>query len=401
MKEILLNRLYVGKFLNENIGHEVINLFKADDDKNYVYINHTGKLGAGHNEIENILLVQGINYKTLEIIAKAKVVQSVWDMPDEERIKKQRQVTYDGVTLKEIFNQGDDYPYISYEVENVFYPTQKTYITIDENFNQSTGYIVLLPNSNNAIKKLAGQSLHFFFAEKGDKSEVYKVVDNLINDESKWKTENRTQKISVNEYKENMKNNELEVDDFNFLKLIKKVDDELSYSNMFQYFLSKDKKLFEKFMSEILKVETQGDYSIGREVKNIDLLIEDENNIIVIENKIKSGINGIRHDIYSDKIQSQLAEYYEYAKEKAKEKDKKVKCFIFSPDYNKLDLQDYNQSENYIIINYSKLFEFFYKNKINDKYYNDFLSALKIHTFKSNYEIMLENFITQIINASK
>lgn len=69
MKEILFNRMYKGEYAKE--GHEVINLFKADDDKNYVYINRTGKLGAGHNEIENILLVQGINYKTLEIIAKA------------------------------------------------------------------------------------------------------------------------------------------------------------------------------------------------------------------------------------------------------------------------------------------------------------------------------------------
>lgn len=400
MKEILLNRLYVGKFLNENIGHEVINLFKADDDKNYVYINHTGKLGAGHNEIENILLVQGINYKTLKIIAKAKVVQSVWNMPDEKRIKKQGQVRYGDVTLKEIFNQGDDYPYISYEVENVFYPTQKTYITIDENFKQSNGNIVLLSNSNNAIKKLAGQSLHFFFAENGGKSEAYKAVDDLINDESKWETENRTQKILVKEYQN--KKSKLEVDDFNFLKLIRKEYDELSYSNMFQYFLNKDKDLFKKFMSEILEVETQGDYSIGREVKNIDLLIEDENNIIVIENKIKSGINGIRHDIYSDGIQSQLEKYYNYAEENAK--GRTVKCFIFSPDYNQLDLQGYDKSKNYKIIKYSKLFEFFdknNKNKIDDKYYNDFLSALKMHSFESNYEIMLENFITQIINASK
>lgn len=397
MKEILFNRMYKGEYAKE--GHEVINLFKADDDKNYVYINRTGKLGAGHNEIENILLVQGINYKTLEIIAKAKVVQSVWNMPDEKRIKKQGQVRYGDVTLKEIFNQGDDYPYISYEVENVFYPTQKTYITIDENFKQSNGYVVLLPNSNDTIKKLAGQFLHFFFAENGGKSEAYKAVDDLINDESKWETENRTQKILVKEYQN--KKSKLEVDDFNFLKLIRKEYDELSYSNMFQYFLSKDKELFKKFMSEILKVETQGDYSIDREVENIDLLIKDENNIIVIENKIKSGINGIRHDIYSDKIQSQLAEYFKYAKSIAEKENLKIKCFIFSPDYNQLDLKDYKDSKEYKIINYSELFEFFYKNKIDDKYYDDFLSALKIHTFKSNYEIMLERFITQIKNATK
>ena len=28
--KILINRMYAGKFLNNNIGHEVINLFKTD-----------------------------------------------------------------------------------------------------------------------------------------------------------------------------------------------------------------------------------------------------------------------------------------------------------------------------------------------------------------------------------
>ena len=193
MKEILFNRMYAGKFATE--GHEVINLFKADDGKNYVYINHTGRLGSGHDEIENILLVQGVTTKTLEIIAKAKVVQSVWNMPDEERLKKQGQVTYGGVALKEIFNEDSDYPYISFEVEKVIYPKEKTYITIDKDFNKSNGYIVWLPNENNAIQKLAGQSLHSFFPEIGNKSEAYNILYDLINDESKWEKENRTEMI--------------------------------------------------------------------------------------------------------------------------------------------------------------------------------------------------------------
>ena len=39
-KEILINQMYAGGFLEvgNNIGHEVINLFKADDGKNYVYV---------------------------------------------------------------------------------------------------------------------------------------------------------------------------------------------------------------------------------------------------------------------------------------------------------------------------------------------------------------------------
>lgn len=399
MKEILLNRMYVGEWLIKNIGHEVINLFKADNDKNYIYVTKSGTLDKKHKEIETVLLVQGVSANTVEIIAKAEVVESIWNMPDEERIKKQNEIKYGGVSLNEILPDIK----VTFEVKNVLYPEKKTYITIDKKFKPANANeeIIELPNSQNAIKRLSGQSLRLFFPEpeNGDKSEAYKILDNLINDKDKWETENRTQKISVQEYQEKSKN--LEVNDFNFLKLIKKENDELSYSNMFQYFLSKDKELFKKFMSEILKVETQGDYSIDREVENIDLLIKDENNIIVIENKIKSGINGIRHDIYSDKIQSQLAEYFKYAKSIAEKENLKIKCFIFSPDYNQLDLKDYKDSKEYKIINYSELFEFFYKNKIDDKYYDDFLSALKIHTFKSNYEIMLERFITQIKNATK
>lgn len=45
-KEILINQMYAGGFLEvgNNIGHEVINLFKADDGKNYVYVTPSGKV---------------------------------------------------------------------------------------------------------------------------------------------------------------------------------------------------------------------------------------------------------------------------------------------------------------------------------------------------------------------
>lgn len=45
-KEILINQMYAGGFLEvgNNIGHEAINLFKADDGKNYVYVTPSGKV---------------------------------------------------------------------------------------------------------------------------------------------------------------------------------------------------------------------------------------------------------------------------------------------------------------------------------------------------------------------
>ena len=42
---IILNRMYVGDYLGDNIGHEVINLMKPDKGKyNYVYLNARGDL---------------------------------------------------------------------------------------------------------------------------------------------------------------------------------------------------------------------------------------------------------------------------------------------------------------------------------------------------------------------
>ena len=39
---------------------------------------------------------------------------------------------------------------------------------------------------------------------------------------------------------------------------------------------------------------------------------ETKNNVIVIENKFKSGINGIKYDIYGEEVGSQLLDYYKY-----------------------------------------------------------------------------------------
>ena len=83
---------------------------------------------------------------------------------------------------------------------------------------------------------------------------------------------------------------------------------------MFAYFFDINREAFSRFAREVLHIEVQTDFTIEREKRNIDLLISDKNNAVVIENKIKSSINGIddRHDIYSDQVQSQLKKYYQF-----------------------------------------------------------------------------------------
>lgn len=35
---IIIERMYAGKYIDDNIGHEIINTFKTDNDENYIYI---------------------------------------------------------------------------------------------------------------------------------------------------------------------------------------------------------------------------------------------------------------------------------------------------------------------------------------------------------------------------
>lgn len=164
-------------------------------------------------------------------------------------------------------------------------------------------------------------------------------------------------------------------------------------------------EVFATFCKEILGIESiDKNYTIERETQdNIDLLIRDSKNVIVIENKIKSGINGIRHDVYSDEIQSQLCKYHDFATAIAK--GRAVSCFIFSPDYNYLDIANHKANQYYKVIKYSELYNFFIKQDVTvfDKYFDDFRKALYKHTLMVDSELfeeMRRRFATRILKVN-
>lgn len=171
---------------------------------------------------------------------------------------------------------------------------------------------------------------------------------------------------------------------------------------MFAYFFDQNRSVFIDFTKNVLKIPSfSSNFRIVRESNdNVDLWIEDDNSIIIIENKIKSKINGERHEIYSEKVQSQLNKYYCYAKEQYP--NKIVYCYIFTPNYNPINLQKYKAGEYYKIINYSDIYKFYMKyagKMLHTSYFSEFLDAIHIHAStldNSNYEIMKNRFIQKI-----
>lgn len=57
---IVLNRMFTGDYLEDNIGHEVINLFKSDNGKFYLYLN---ALGSFHSDWKGRIKHYTLPYK--------------------------------------------------------------------------------------------------------------------------------------------------------------------------------------------------------------------------------------------------------------------------------------------------------------------------------------------------
>lgn len=236
---------------------------------------------------------------------------------------------------------------------------------------------------------------------------IKKIIDN----------ENNAQKLKLDEFEKGFEPS--------FLTRIKKEYDELSYSNLFAYFFSispsisswffKNLKIDKKnlnldvagsIIDKIVNISKDewsalGGESVSREERNIDIIIKAKEHLVVIENKIKSALNGHDdEDINGERCKDQLIRYYKYIESNYNQKNKIF--LIFAPDYNPIDKEnlgtfildnnEISMSKIWKIVRYSEVLECFSKYDYekdknfspHDKMlYAEFLKALKVHTVES------------------
>ena len=273
--------------------------------------------------------------------------------------------------------------------------------------------------------KLRNQSCLYYLSQK-DFNEIINESENGYNNVDNWVD---TTKLQESTYKN---------DEETFIDIIRKPYDELVFSNMIAYYFENDKELFQKFckylksdkgsdkksdetiinnvaIKKLDKLTINETYEISREYKvdkgRIDILIRTDDSLFIIENKIKSDINGKQYDPYTGEYSDQLINYYKYfnpdEKNEFDEDFKNIKhqyYFIFTPNYNKIDKEKIkkiinpskeknNESCNiidlYSIITYKDLYNFFSKEKNKPKqvisvkqkiYFEDFISSLEQHS---------------------
>lgn len=393
--------MYAGSYLDENIGHEVINLFKDDNGSNYIYINHDGRINKESNDsVKAILLVKHIEPGVLEVIAKAENLQQVYykknnrqeEINNQIEYIKENQITFGDVLLSDIYDNGYNEILITFKTDKLRTVKKPVFIIEDESKQYKYKNHYFLPE-----KHFSTQSLKMYYS-KNEFPQDYNVFNKLLNDSEVWEDEDTTEKIDLDEIY-TYESHE------GFLSVIKKETDELVFSNLFSYIFNNKKDVFKDFVKEVLEVDNfTTDYKIYREKDRNDLLIENGDSVIIIENKIESGINGVKSKS-SGKIESQLSKYVKIAHDKYN--DKELYFYLFAPDYNIINLDIYENGDKYTTVNYSQIYDFYFKNAgkmLNVKYFKEFLDALYIHkmtTDNSNFENMKKLFLNNIHKLKK
>jgi hypothetical protein len=449
---ILINNVFVGDYGMDknNLPHEVINFYRADSGNFYVYITPWGtvKKDINSENLKGIIFVRSVGNGLVEILGKADgkinvLVEGLNTAKDDEQmssiiknIPQQlkdviNKVTYGGCTIRDLYSENliDKELFVSCEVERICLPKETYYLTNDPQ-KQKTDIrknIILLSETENGQtkgKKLNNQSMKAYFTEKeddkskqNDTGNQYAKLNELLQMDI-WEEPEKTPKYNPASI----------VNDNNFFKVTRQQDNEVMFSNMLFYYLSNYKTILSKFIREVLKLNYNESekYEVFREKNRMDLRIQSGNEFIILENKIHSGINGIKtkskskdqngevdedttneqqetdkdmeydpnKGCYVDKsskgIISQLSNYYNIALQAMNNDKTKVHCFILHPEYSQFNLDDYYCGDEYEKISYKKLHKFFSdilnEGVLDDKYLSDYVNALRKHTENTDNE---------------
>lgn len=428
---IVINRMYVGGYLESNLGHEIINLFQADNGQHYLYLNSSGSFAREHQDIGYMLMVKYAGKDTFEVIGLAKDLEIApgADSPRPRDIKQldntiaseqqeyifgqpEGGIKYGGVSILDIFNDAEQQSvFITYKANKVFVPKgeMRIFLKYQKDAHNVFGEketVIAIRQHN--LPKTSLKSYIYPAHKDSDSSDYENIVTHLINNESLW-TSDRDWKIKPGS---SIKDKEVSL-----FEICQIQDDENRFSNALAYFMSQPEyrnlwiDFFKKFGVELgrnFRIEREASAKIedkgkGNPLPNggrIDLLITDDRNIVVVENKIKSDINTVEQD--SKDGTTQLDRYVNYINWRISEENdgRKGHFFILCPDYNQPELKD--SEKIYKIITYGDLYRFLCERAEigNDSNFKAFKNAMQRHTYSTHngylYNEMLEKFERRI-----
>lgn len=432
---IVINRMYVGGYLESNLGHEIINLFQADNGHHYLYLNSSGSFAGKHRDVDSMLMVRYVGNDSFEVIGLARGLETIpgADKPSLRDIKQLNEeisceqqkyilsqseggINYGGVSILDIFNDAEQQSvFITFRANEVYVPKgdMRIFLKYQKNAKNKFGpkETIIAVKQHNLPKTSLKSYIYQNIAHEriSEISDYDNIMINLIENSDLWTTK-REWKIQAGQMIR-----EREISLFDICKI---QNDENCFSNALAYFMTRQeyRSLWIDFF-KLYDIELGEDYKIEREVSakiedkekqhsllpdggRIDLLISDAENILVIENKIKSPINSVEQDLKNGT--TQLDRYVNYINWKITKEDmgRIGHFFILCPDYNRPELK--SNEHIYRIITYSELYSFLSDNPQveRDSNFKAFRDAMQRHTYSTPngylYNEMLEKFERRI-----
>lgn len=327
-EDIVLNRMYTGSYLSSNLGHEVINMFQADNGKHYLYLNSKGNFSNAGTSVGTMLLVRGIGDKRVEVVGLAKNLKPVdsarCKLPrdlgrvDEDVQTKQlaymKEITYGGAAIEDIFgDEGQQSVFISYETDanNFYLPQRRIIINFKDKQDAKNQEAKNSENIYLTELSFASTSLHQYVSKDSNKQD-WKVLHDICKNKTLWKKGIKKVEVPDN----------LSEQQDSLFDICRIQDDENKFSNALSYFIEKYPGIWIKFFEtkgiKLLKIDSVAREEDAKVDKpdwkdktggRIDLLIRSENYYIILENKIDSNV------IKDEKTgKTQLERYYNYVK---------------------------------------------------------------------------------------
>ncbi len=339
-----------------------------------------------------IIFIRSVGNGVVKIIGKAEIeeqiclnaIKKVGEGIDDNQKKyiDDNNITYGNCKVYELGSWSNYF--VTFKAKRIYKAKENIYLATTENKIIPQNIYILKETTriNNQSQKL--------YIEEG--SDSYRTLLKVVETNYLWET-NTISKVDTSK-KDNIYKS--------FLSIIKKEYDELVNSNLLAHFLETDKEFWSDFATKVLKIDDEcvinGTPKITREsISNIDLFIEVKQFVIVIENKIKSGINGKGENGYS-----QLEKYIDETKKHPflENLERTFKFYLLRPNYNNEDYKEFDKNEEYKVIKYSEIHEIIKdRESESDFYFNEFKRVVKKHSAEYDnelFEIMDKRFIEQI-----
>ncbi len=370
---VILNKSFIGEWLNKeenNIAHEIINFFKADDGNVYIYNAPYGENVADSEnlDIKYVYLttskpnsVYFLEYcieieKSLHHISISRAEQS--DNRDKrivrEKIKQgllqieqnlgknHKAVTYDRTPVENLFEDTIDVLPFTYLAKKIYkakmpIPVDEKAEGMDYNFARNFGYVLEDEETNTyklLINKGPGKSPNDWEAIELDK---FKAIDPL-------KSKNKKILDSINQ---NL-----------FLDMVDNFKMEECYTKVIYKLMECNHNFVNYLISEAMDIKNNEHFIPDDEVVvvkgRMDIFAKSPKTILILENKIDSNITIDKQGV------SQLKRYYDWATTDPEIKKLKKLYLLIAPDYRlnavKAEVEHLRKKEKfkkYIVTGYS------------------------------------------------